>query len=72
MLEDGLLSVNRVGVLPQWSLVECIKGLARREKLHETGVAEAARLIEGHGLSVSDLCFAGMITSVDEGEAAAI
>ncbi len=79
MLDDGLLSINQVTVLPQWSLAECIKGLARhevrgisvwREKLHETGVAEAARLIEDHGLSVSGLCFAGMIASVDEAEAA--
>ncbi len=79
MLDDGLLSINQVTVLPQWSLAECIEGLARhevrgisvwREKLHETGVAEAARLIEDHGLSVSGLCFAGMITSVDEAEAA--
>ncbi len=79
MLDDGLLSINQVTVLPQWSLAECIQGLARhqvggisvwREKLHETGVAEAARLIEDHGLSVSGLCFAGMITSVDEAEAA--
>jgi sugar phosphate isomerase/epimerase len=79
MLDDALLSINQVTVLPQWSLAECVKGLARqevrgisvwREKLHETGVAEAARLIEDHGLSVSGLCFAGMITSVDEAEAA--
>ncbi len=79
MLDDGLLSINQVTVLPQWSLAEFIQGLARhevggisvwREKLHETGVAEAARLIEDHGLSVSGLCFAGMITSVDEAEAA--
>ncbi len=79
MLDDGLLSINQVTVLPQWSLAELIQGLARhevggisvwREKLHETGVAEAARLIEDHGLSVSGLCFAGMITSVDEAEAA--
>lgn len=79
MLDDGLLSLNQVTVLPQWSLAECVMGLARhqvggisvwREKLHETGVAEAARLIEDHGLSVSGLCFAGMITSTDEAEAA--
>jgi len=79
MLDDGLLSINQVTVLPQWSLAECIEGLARhevggisvwREKLHETGVAEAARLIESQGLSVSGLCFAGMITATEEAEAA--
>jgi len=79
MLDDDLLSINQVTVLSQWSLAECIKGLARHgvrgisvwcEKLHETSVAEAARLIEDHGLSVSGLCFAGMITSVDEAAAA--
>jgi sugar phosphate isomerase/epimerase len=41
-----------------------------REKLHELGVAEAARMIEGHGLAVSGLCFAGLITSLDRDEAA--
>ncbi len=79
MLDDGLLSINQVTVLPQWSLAECIAGLARhevsgisvwREKLHETGVAEAARLIESQGLSVSGLCFAGMITATEAAEAA--
>jgi sugar phosphate isomerase/epimerase len=79
MLDESLLSINQVTVLPQWSLAECIQGLARndvkgisvwRDKLHEMGVAEAARMIEDHGLSVSGLCFAGMITAVDEAEAA--
>ncbi len=79
MLNESLLSINQVTVLPQWSLPEAIEGLARndvrgisvwREKLHQCGVAEAARLLDDHGMSVSGLCFAGMITSPDAAEAA--
>lgn len=73
------LSVNQVTVLPQWTLAQCIEGLSRngvtaisvwREKLHELGVAEAARQFDGQGLKVSGLCFAGLIASPDAGEAA--
>jgi sugar phosphate isomerase/epimerase len=41
-----------------------------REKLQQMNLAEAARMIEGHGLAVSGLCFGGMITSSDKTEAA--
>ena len=73
------LSVNQVTVLPQWTLSQCIDGLVRngvpaisvwREKLLELGVAEAARQLDGAGLAVSGLCFAGLIASPDAGEAA--
>ncbi len=73
------LSINQVTLMQQWSLPEAIEGLARhnvrgisvwREKLHETGVGEAARMLDDHGLTVSGLCFAGLITSTDEKEAA--
>ena len=72
------LSINQICVLPQWTLPQAVAGLARhgvpaisvwREKLHEVGVAEARRLIEGHGLGVSGLCFAGLISSPDRAAA---
>jgi len=74
------LSINQICVLPQWSLAQAVAGLARhgvpaisvwREKLNEIGVAEARRLIEEHGLAVSGLCFAGLISSPDRAAAAA-
>ncbi len=74
------LSINQVTLMRQWSLPQAIEGLARhgvrgisvwRDKLHETGVAEAARMLGDHGLTVSGLCFAGLVTSADETEAAA-
>lgn len=79
MLDESLLSINQVTVLRQWSLRQTIEGLARhglggisvwREKMHELGVGEAARLLGDHGMTVSGLCFAGLITSPDPTEAA--
>jgi sugar phosphate isomerase/epimerase len=73
------LSINQICVLPQWSLAQAIDGLARhgvgaisvwREKLHEIGVVEARKRIDGAGLKVSGLCFAGLISSADAAEAA--
>jgi len=73
------LSINQICVLPQWSLAQAIDGLARhgvgaisvwREKLAEIGVAEAKKRIDGAGLAVSGLCFAGLISSADAAEAA--
>ena len=73
------LSINQICVLPQWSLAQAIEGLARhrvpaisvwREKLHELGVAEAKKRIDGAGLAVSGLCFAGLISSAEAAEAA--
>src|SRR5262249_789080 len=78
MAELHRLSVNQICVLPQWGRPQAGAGLARhrvpaisvwRDKLHEVGVAEARRLIEGHGLAVSGLCFAGLISSPDRAAA---
>jgi len=78
MAELYRLSINQICVLPQWTLPQAVAGLARhgvpaisvwRDKLHEVGVAEARRLIEGHGLAVSGLCFAGLISSPDRAAA---
>jgi sugar phosphate isomerase/epimerase len=72
------LSFNQVTALPQWSLKEAIEGLARhdvrgisvwRDKMHEVGAKEAARMLQGEGMRVSGLCFAGLISSPDETEA---
>jgi sugar phosphate isomerase/epimerase len=73
------LSINQVTVLPQWTLAEAIDGLVRhhvpaisvwRDKLHECGIAVAARRLADSGLNVSGLCFAGLIASSDDKEAA--
>jgi sugar phosphate isomerase/epimerase len=72
------LSINQICVLPQWSLAQAIEGLVRnkvpaisvwREKLAEIGVAETKKRIDGAGLAVSGLCFAGLISSADRAEA---
>ena len=72
MSDDKRLSINQITVLEQWSLPQAIEGLSRhrveaisiwRDKLHEVGVAEAKRLIDGHGLAISGLCFAGLMSS---------
>jgi len=79
MADLSRLSMNEVTVLPHWTLGQAIDGLVRhgvpaisvwREKLHELGVAEAARRIAGSGLKVSGICFTGMISSPDAAEAA--
>ena len=80
MLDEALLSINQVTVMRQWSLRQTIEGLARhglqgisvwRDKLHEIELRDAARLLGDHGMTVSGLCFAGLITSPDRTEAAA-
>ena len=79
MADINRLSINQICVLPQWSLAQAIDALVRhrvpaisvwREKLHEIGVAEAKKRIDGAGLAVSGLCFAGLISSPDPAEAA--
>lgn len=80
MPDESRLSINQVTVLPQWSLEQTIDGLARhgvgavsvwREKLHEMGVAAAARALADSGLAVSGLCFAGMVSAPAASERAA-
>jgi sugar phosphate isomerase/epimerase len=80
MLDESLLCIHQVTVLRQWSLRQLVDGLVRhrvpavavwRDKLRECGVAEAARMLEGQGLTVTSLCAAGLVTSPDAGEARA-
>ncbi len=74
MLDENLLCIHHVTVLQQWSLKQLIDGLARhrvnaigvwRDKLRECGLAEAARMLKGQGLTVTALGAAGLLTSPD-------
>lgn len=71
---DALLSINTATIDRQWTLRQCIEGCARhgvralapwRHKLADCGVAEAARLIAGHGMAVTGLCRGGMFPAPD-------
>lgn len=66
------ISLNTATVREQWSLRECVDGCVRhglggiapwRDKLHETGVDEAAKMILDSGLAVSGLCRGGWYTA---------
>ena len=79
MLDEKLLSIHQATVLAQWTLKQAVEGIARnklaaisvwRDKLLELGVKEAVRLLDGSGLTVTGLSFAGLITSADKAEAA--
>ncbi|MCL4768240.1 MAG: sugar phosphate isomerase/epimerase [Hyphomicrobiaceae bacterium] len=78
MLDAKLLSLNQVTLMP-CSLEDVVAAMGRhgvpaisiwRDKLHECGLAKARKLLESEGLAVSGLCFGGLITSPDAGEAA--
>ena len=73
---DGIsserLSLNTATVREQWTLRECVDGCVRhglggiapwRDKLHEVGVDEAAKMILDSGLAVSGLCRGGWYTA---------
>ncbi|WP_140848468.1 sugar phosphate isomerase/epimerase [Paracoccus sp. FO-3] len=75
-LEAGIsaarLSLNTATVREQWNLKECVEGCLRhglggiapwRDKIHETGLEEAARMIRGNELRVSGLCRGGWYTA---------
>lgn len=75
MADRARLSLNTVTVREQWSLRQCIEGCERfgipaigpwRDKLHDMGVDEAARMIADTGLRVSGLCRGGMFTAANE------
>lgn len=66
------LSLNTATVREQWSLRECVDGCLRhgiggispwRDKLHEAGVEEGAKMIKDSGLGVSGLCRGGWYTA---------
>ncbi|SLN61132.1 sugar phosphate isomerase/epimerase family protein [Roseisalinus antarcticus] len=66
------LSLNTATVREQWSLAQCIDGVARhglggispwRDKLQEMGAEAAARAIREAGIGVSGLCRGGWYTA---------
>ncbi|MFK7792976.1 MAG: sugar phosphate isomerase/epimerase family protein [Devosiaceae bacterium] len=66
------LSLNTATVRQQWDLRQCVEGCVRhgiggiapwRDKLHEAGVDEGARMIKNAGLAVSGLCRGGWFTA---------
>jgi sugar phosphate isomerase/epimerase len=72
MLPARRLSLNTATVREQWDLKQCIDGCMRhgiggigpwRDKLQESGVDAAARLIRDSGLVVSGLCRGGWFTA---------
>lgn len=75
-LEAGIsaarLSLNTATVREQWNLKECVEGCLRhglggiapwRDKIHEAGLDEAARMIRSNELRVSGLCRGGWYTA---------
>ena len=81
MTDFSRLSLN-TATTKRWTLREAVDGCVRagipaigpwRDRVHEAGVDEAARLIEAAGLEVSSLCRGGFLTAADaEGQAAAL
>lgn len=66
------ISLNTATVREQWNLRECVDGCVRhgiggiapwRDKIHEAGLGEAARMIHDTGLGVSGLCRGGWYTA---------
>ncbi|WP_032399117.1 sugar phosphate isomerase/epimerase family protein [Rhodococcoides fascians] len=58
-----------------WTLKQAVDGAARaglgaigpwRDRIHEAGVSEAAKLISDAGLRVSSLCRGGFLTAIDD------
>jgi sugar phosphate isomerase/epimerase len=75
-LSRGLdwLSLNTATVREQWDLRQAIEGCTRhgipaigpwRDQVQAAGLAEAARMIQDHGLEVSGYCRGGMFTASD-------
>ncbi len=69
---DARLSLNQI-TTRAWSLPEAVAGCAEagvewiglwRDKVEETGVGEAARLLKEYGVRVSSLCRGGFFTGV--------
>ena len=72
MPEPSRMSLNTATVSAQWTLAQCVEGCLRhgiggispwRDKLHEAGVKEGARIIRESGLAVSGLCRGGWYTA---------
>ena len=77
MADESRLAIHQVTFHRQWSFRESIEGLARhgvrrtavwREKLHEIGVDEGARVLRDNGMEVTGLSVGGLATSPDPQE----
>ncbi|WP_136611306.1 sugar phosphate isomerase/epimerase family protein [Sinomonas albida] len=81
MTDFSRLSLN-TATTKRWTLREAVDGCVRagipaigpwRDRVHEAGLDEAARLIRAAGLEVSSLCRGGFLTAADaEGQAVAL
>ncbi|WP_422933402.1 sugar phosphate isomerase/epimerase family protein [Sinomonas sp. P47F7] len=81
MTDYSRLSLNSA-TTKRWTLREVVDGCVRagipsigpwRDRVHEAGLAEAARMIKDSGLGVSSLCRGGFLTAADaDGQAAAL
>jgi len=74
MLDEALLSINQATTREQWSLPEAVGGYARQgvhgiavwhDKLREIGLAEGARLLREHDMTVTGYCIGGLVTATD-------
>ncbi|BAD57599.1 sugar phosphate isomerase/epimerase family protein [Nocardia farcinica] len=72
------LSLN-TATTKRWTLAEAVDGAARaglgaiglwRDRVHEVGVAAAAKLVADAGLRVSSLCRGGFLTAPGDGQSA--
>ncbi len=72
--DRSLISINSMTVKP-WSLQQLVEGCARagigavspwRDIVQATGVAQAAKLLRAHGMTVTGLCRGGMFPAADE------
>ncbi|MEM0906672.1 MAG: sugar phosphate isomerase/epimerase family protein [Pseudomonadota bacterium] len=72
MPSPSQVSLNTATVREQWDLRQCVDGCVRhglggiapwRDKVHEAGLDEAARMIKDAGLAVSGLCRGGWFTA---------
>lgn len=73
--EIDKLAINQATTMKQWTLREAIEGYAAkdirgisvwRDKLAECGVAEAVRILDDHGMTVTGVCRGGMFPANDE------
>ena len=72
MLDESRLAIHQVTLREQWSFRESVEGLTRhgihqtaiwREKLHEEGVREGAKILRDCGMRVTGFCVGGLVTS---------
>jgi sugar phosphate isomerase/epimerase len=74
MVDESKLAIHQVTFRDQWSFRECVEGLARhgvhqtavwRDKLHEVGVEEGAKILRDNAMRVTGLSVGGLATSPD-------